>query len=539
MDMAKYPGLFQRGQVWWFRRVVPKAFRKVVGRSELLQSLETKDRDEAEARYFAAAKRANDTITNAKTGQLPVRDDWEIRALAEEWFEYEFPAAHRRYTRESEARFLNPDDYDPRLADGVIGSQLVVLLSDTADLTRRLSEFIAEKRLGIHERDEDYRRLRAAAEDVYRETYPHTPQYADTRHQPLSLVISAPVAPVDAQDVPISKAFEMYRAEKEANGQKLSHAMLSEWTTAIRRFQQVNGGDIGVRGITKAHVLAFKQALMSLPARPSNAVRKLTVPQMIALGGSEAKMKAASVNKNISALSTVLAFCERNGLAGSNATTRMKLPEVENERLPYTLEDLRTIFTSGWFTDRGERKANFWLPLLGAFTGCRLEEMGQALTEDVKVEDGIHYLDITTINDEEKRLKTKNSKRRVPLHPELIKLGFFDYVAGLRKRRERDVFPDLHRTKQGKKTKVWSQRYGRYARDIGITDDRKVFHSFRHLWKDRSRLIMEEAVQDAILGHSNGKVGRGYGDGYPIQRLAEDMAKIMFPGLDLGHLYLG
>jgi hypothetical protein len=60
---------------------------------------------------------------------------------------------------------------------------------------------------------------------------------------------------------------------------------------------------------------------------------------------------------------------------------------------------------------------------------------------------------------------------------------------------------------------------------------RKVFHVFRHGLKDAARACMPEEHHDAITGHSNGSVGRGYGTGVPLYVLAESMAKVAFKGL--------
>ena len=44
---------------------------------------------------------------------------------------------------------------------------------------------------------------------------------------------------------------------------------------------------------------------------------------------------------------------------------------------------------------------------------------------------------------------------------------------------------------------------------------------------------MNEEVHDALTGHSNGGVGRSYGRGGPVVVLAEAMAYVAYPGLDL------
>jgi integrase len=101
----------------------------------------------------------------------------------------------------------------------------------------------------------------------------------------------------------------------------------------------------------------------------------------------------------------------------------------EQNRLPYDDNDLMLIFNSPVFRS-GERpragggEAARWLPLLALFCGARLEEIGQALVSDVKEQDGIAYLDINTLDRQaRKRVKNKSSRRRLPLHPELLRCG--------------------------------------------------------------------------------------------------------------------
>ena len=77
---------------------------------------------------------------------------------------------------------------------------------------------------------------------------------------------------------------------------------------------------------------------------------------------------------------------------------------------------------------------------------------------------------------------------------------------------------------------AWAQWWGRHADALRVSDRRKVFHSFRHGFKDAARAVMPEEHHDAITGHSNGSVGRGYGRGVPLRVLAESMAKVTFAG---------
>ena len=96
------------------------------------------------------------------------------------------------------------------------------------------------------------------------------------------------------------------------------------------------------------------------------------------------------------------------------------------------------------------------------------------------------------------------------------------------------MFPDLKADSRGRLSGNWSKWWGRWTRrELGITDRRKVFHSFRHGWKDAARAAgVDVAISDAITGHSMAGAGAGYGTrgnaGYPLRVLQEAVEKISF-----------
>src|SRR5262245_61340394 len=84
------------------------------------------------------------------------------------------------------------------------------------------------------------------------------------------------------------------------------------------------------------------------------------------------------------------------------------------------------------------------------------------------------------------------------------------------------------------------RRGGRHIRDLGITDTAKVFHSFRHNFKDALRAAgIGQEIHDALTGHSTrGEVSREYGAKDMTKRfgwetLASAVAKVAYPGVDL------
>jgi integrase len=335
----------------------------------------------------------------------------------------------------------------------------------------------------------------------------------------------------------LTEIFEKWKAERKPPA-KTVH----EWSTAVRRFVEVNG-DMPVDAITRGHVREFKDALLQLPAVPPPKVRALKVPQIIAAmsGKDVAWLAAGTVNKQLTAVRALLSWCRKNGYVDANVAAELTVPTAKNagpSRLPYGVDDMNLIFGS-LEQFRKRKPSRFWIPLMAAFTGARMEELGQLTVSDVRSRDGIDYIDINAV-DEGKSIKTGSSAREVPLHPLLIKLGFLGHVQERKGRGDRSLFPDLKPDKLGKLTGNFSKWWTRHTRGLGIADHRKVFHSFRHGFKDACRAArITEEVHDALTGHAGGGVGRTYGGGVPLDVKATEIAKVRYEGLDPSHLHVG
>jgi integrase len=263
----------------------------------------------------------------------------------------------------------------------------------------------------------------------------------------------------------------------------------------------------------------------------------------------------ANTNMKLSRLRTLLGWAYQNDLAPSNVAEGISVKVADGgkmQRQPFSLSDLQAIFASPVYA-KGERpkggrlEAAYWLPLLGLFTGARLEEIGQLRVSDVQRKDypdqdgkmlSGWFLQITEATDalgQDNRIKNAASERLIPLHPELERLGFIAYVEKLAYQKGR-VFPDLKANVYGRLTAKWGEWFGPYLRNVcGITDKRKVFHSFRHTFKDYIRRArVAEGVQRQLMGHAGKDVADDYGSGYDLHSLAEAMATYRVPGLEIG-----
>jgi len=136
----------------------------------------------------------------------------------------------------------------------------------------------------------------------------------------------------------------------------------------------------------------------------------------------------------------VVVWARNNGLIPDHVPwadpfSNMRLDEPEPSRAPWEPADLRVLFASSVFTEgarpkAGRGEAAFWLPLLGLFTGARLGEIAPLSTSDVRTDElsNIYSIVITEDLEQGRRLKTAGSRRVVPVHPELIRIGFIEFV---------------------------------------------------------------------------------------------------------------
>ncbi|WP_420996530.1 site-specific integrase [Cupriavidus sp. 30B13] len=174
--------------------------------------------------------------------------------------------------------------------------------------------------------------------------------------------------------------------------------------------------------------------------------------------------------------------------------------------------------------------AAYWLPLMGLYTGARSSELGKLMVADVRDMDGVHVLSIYDS-------KTASSERFLPIHPELVRQGFLDYVRTMREAGNKHLFPALNNTSKGPST-VFGKWYRLRFDEIGITGDLKTFHSFRHtLRSELASLHIGQETTDAIMGHARtGSTGAQVYTHIKLLGMVEALGKLKYP-IDLQRVY--
>ena len=578
--------------VYYFRRAVPDDLRATIGKTMVKKSLGTKDVTAAKRKVPSLASRTNaqfeaerkrlgapvrEELTQAEVNFLVAdylharleedeaqriegskEDDDHYKTINKQIIE-QIGSAGRWSNDEATAQFgLSDRAYQKKsetLEIVLPGLREKLARGDTSHMAFDVDVFLEIHGIKLDTRSASYRKfcyefLRTAVRATEAVLKRHNGELVDTPAAPPALPAQR-ASHASANDLDLMSLLDRWIEER-----KPPRKTELDFSTAIRRFVELHG-NLPVNEITKPHVRAYKDALSRLPRSCSGPMRRMNLRQLLehlddhpaALGTT---LMAGTINKALGAFEAVLHWGERQGHFDghpnwSNPAANMKMhdpAEEEDSRLPYDSDDLKLIFSSPVFSEAerprgGGGEAAKWLPLIALFSGARVEEIGQALVADMKEENGILYLDINTLDRRAgKRVKNKSSRRKLPLHPELLRCGLRRYIEERRRAGDERLFPDLHPSVTGQMTGNWSKWWGRYTDGLGITDPRRVFHSFRHAFKSACRAArIEEELHDAVTGHSSASVGRTYGS-VPLDVLAEAIGKVSYKGLDLSHLHV-
>lgn len=236
---------------------------------------------------------------------------------------------------------------------------------------------------------------------------------------------------------------------------------------------------------------------------------------------------ARTVNKYLQVLSSVLRHASRLKWIQGNPAEGLSLQDSRREdeiRRAFSPEEIRAIFNALQRDKKGFYAANhperYWLPLLGLYTGARVNELAQLELKDVVVDDGIPAILITAVGGEDKRLKNESSRRILPLHADLLTLGFLVYVAKLRGQGQTRLFPSLRLGPNGFSHYFVAQHFsgdtGWLRRNIPSLENGMAFHCFRHSFATMLKNAEQpERLIEELMGHKSTSMSLGrYGKPY-------------------------
>lgn len=144
----------------------------------------------------------------------------------------------------------------------------------------------------------------------------------------------------------------------------------------------------------------------------------------------------------------------------------------------------------------------YWIPLLANYTGARREELCGMYVNDVVSGNGApSYIRIAA--NKERGLKNPQSERSIPLHDEVLRLGFLEYVEAIETLGYTLLFPDL---KSPTSASPMGDRFYDEFKPVlnasGITEKGIATHAFRHEFGNnlKQNKVEREGRAD-LLGH--------------------------------------
>jgi integrase len=565
-DLSKYTNLHRRNGRYYFRARIPHDLIEVIGKREIKKSLNTSELSLARSRLTIEQLKADElfskTRAQLKAPSLPHKQPInlsqdEIKRRIILWF---YDESNRQALMDDADRVGISNEERLLILDNLHDEQQALHTSSESTyqhfLTPTLHKLFDNPTLSvrkkatplIHQAEIEllYRRLERFGE-YHEERVPYT-FFTQTSHSQSSMQESNSIRWCD-----LIERFKLAKlkdgtTQKTLSGYKLAFDFSTELFTTERSIDSIKPDDCR----------NFRDTLSGLPSNAKKRYPNLTLLKAINAASDlpESHLSITTVNGNLSKLSTILEFAVSEGLLEKNPAKNIpplkQKRRKQDKRQPFDLQALSLIFNaplySGCMNDdygynklghNKPRRHRFWIPLIALFTGMRLNEICQLFTNDIDQIDGIAVIHIRIDENEEKSLKNATSERVIPIHLMLVKLGLLDYTKTIKAQGHKQLFPHLTKGHSGSTSDAFSKWFNRFLHTSGVKahNEKMVFHSFRHTFRDATReaRIPREIVASLGGWKDSDDVMDDYGKGYALKIRNSEIQKISYP-INLAHL---
>ena len=273
------------------------------------------------------------------------------------------------------------------------------------------------------------------------------------------------------------------------------------------------------------------ETIKKLPANRSKSYPKLIIEQLLQL--KDVKLLShKTILKHVERVSSLMNWAIKQGYTQQNVFRGKLVPSRKTEVVEkhFTSQELKLILglqlkEESLLQNKPDR---YWVTLLSAYSGARLNEICQLNVSDIQQADGIWLMNLTN-NTEDQSIKTPAGNRTVPLHPQILRLGFLDYVEMIENEKQRKLFPQLKKMEStgfGSRISHW---FARYLTKLGIKKKGKNFHSFRHTVVNRltTKQVYQPFIKE-LIGHSHRSLTMDvYGGNKPLDVLLNECVQLI------------
>ncbi|MGV8832306.1 MAG: DUF6538 domain-containing protein [Devosia sp.] len=589
--MARNSNLHRRDGTYYARIYIPKDLQPAFdGKGEKWLSLRTKEHQDAKSRLAVVLDQWAGTFADMRRRQELSPADINV-AVWDHYAANVNDGDRERSSRPSEeqimtvfdagvAQSMKPHPLGPGMYDHInaTADASVMALKVSSDARRRKARlgrlradlgtgdtriiepdadaFLRKNGFQIAKGSEQYRDLcnklmRADIEQLVRYAERDGGDFTGKPQDPIIVEPLERPAPIGAPAVTILSLFAKY---EQANPTKMQADSMKQVRRDVEHFVAFAGPRFLPSKIDRATVAAWMDVLYAYPVKASetNAFKGMSPQEAVAANKALATPKPAiKVNTIRRYMSSLGGFCRwlkiRSVLTDNPLSDMLPEKDTENEREPFTDTQMRALIASPLFTgclgnswqDMSKpgtyqiRDHRYWVPLVMAYSGARPGEIAQLQTADVRESHGVWILHITELGDGDKRTKTKGSMRVVPIHSELIQLGFVEHCKAMAQAGHKQVFPEVVIPKTGQIIPEFSREMNRrYLTSIGLKSGPKiVVYSLRHTVVDRLRLAGASEEEIAMLvGHDKPTMTGRYGVEQPgtLKRRAELIESVRY-----------
>ncbi|MGN3936634.1 site-specific integrase [Xanthomonas citri pv. mangiferaeindicae] len=336
---------------------------------------------------------------------------------------------------------------------------------------------------------------------------------------------------------------------RDLAGARLHQKTVLESRHTLRLFAGIIGKDVPVASLTQDHVRAFFEGVRYWPSNATKrpTYRDLSVAEVIKLAkkNQEPEPAAWTMAKHRQRLSVFLVSLVEgkhlavNPLAGIRT---ISTPDSEDTGSPFTDAELKAIFDPVEFPKWASKYPHRWFgPILGLYSGARVNEIAQLRLEDIDTIDGVPGFFVRKIG-KKQSIKNKHSRRFIPLAQPVIEAGFLTYVEEARQAGVERLFPDLPNSTGLGYGRQLSRQFSVYIKRQGVAEKGQGFHGFRHTIASKlDEAGVSASAIGALTGHGTGQtvLEKFYIDrrSLPdrVATLARFSPQISLPAYESGH----
>ena len=339
-----------------------------------------------------------------------------------------------------------------------------------------------------------------------------TPAATVAPRVPSSLELPAPV---------LQAVVKRMNAIKRVEG--IEEKTLRQYQSFSTLFSMLTGLD-DITQVRQPDVKAFRADLVKMPKSwgKSPKDQALTRDEVMAkaatLSPNKVGLSVGTINRHLEHLTQIADWARDEGLPidpnlKPSKLRRRETVRARDKRAAFSVDQLREVFKNPvWTGSRSEyhqtkpgqdifKNGIYWCPLIGAYTGARREEIAGLAPSDIIESDGVTCFSIE--DSELRRIKNLSSRRLIPVHSDLVTLGFLNHVQEAKDSKQSSLFPDLYEAGND----AFGRKVGRRMRqvidqELGTEKAKLSFHSLRHYVQNRlDHAGVDDKVVRDLIGH--------------------------------------